>query len=129
MKRILISISVLAILLCPLFVGIHSANAQVNYDLDHNGVVDMEDIGLVVAAFRATPTDPRWNPLYDFDGSGRIDMRDIGAIVAQFGRTETPSFETPEFPMGPILGLAGFFVALGFFRFTKRSRITPQSGL
>ncbi len=129
MKRTLISLLSLVILLCPLLIGIHSANANVNYDLNHNGTVDMEDIGLVVAAFGARPTDLRWNPLLDFDGNGKIDMKDIGAIAAQFGRVQTPSFVVPEFPIGPIIGLAGCFAALGMFRFTKRSRSNSQLSL
>lgn len=56
-------------------------------DINHDGKVDMKDVGIVVKAFGSTPEDPRWNPNADVNNDGRVDMKDVGIVVADFGKT------------------------------------------
>ena len=56
-------------------------------DINHDGKVDMKDIGITVKAFGTTPTSPNWNPSADVNKDGKVDMKDIGTVVADFGKT------------------------------------------
>ena len=72
------------------------ANNQDNYplmnpylyaDVNHDGVVNMRDIGLCCSAFGSSPGDPTWNPNCDINGDGVVNMRDIGIACGNFGKT------------------------------------------
>lgn len=54
-------------------------------DVNSDGKVDMKDVGLVARLFRASLTDPLWNPNCDINGDGKIDMRDIGIVASNIG--------------------------------------------
>jgi len=125
-KRTLILASIIMISFLVIFAGIQTARANVTFDLNHSGKVGMEDVGLVVAAFGSRAGDDRYDPKFDFDGNGKVNMRDIGMILLNYGLEEGPELVTPEYPLGPILGLTGFFAALGVFRFAKRSPNLPR---
>ncbi len=56
-------------------------------DVNHDGKVDMKDIGMVARAFGMQSTDPEWNPDLDIVKDNIIDMRDIGHAAKQFGET------------------------------------------
>jgi hypothetical protein len=56
-------------------------------DVNHDGKVDMKDIGVTVKAFGSTPGDPRWNPDADVTGDNLVDMKDVGKVVGDFGKT------------------------------------------
>lgn len=125
MKKIMLLLTPMIIgLLCTMLVGVQTAKASVNYDLNHDGIVDMQDVGQVVAAFGSLPDDPRWDPASDLDGNGKVDMKDIGLIAAQFGQRGIlePEFVVPELPMGPILGIVGCLSALGIFGLIKQNK-------
>jgi uncharacterized repeat protein (TIGR01451 family) len=55
------------------------------YDVNASGGVDIADIALVAAAWRAT--DAISLALYDFNGSGRVDIADILAAAAHWGES------------------------------------------
>jgi hypothetical protein len=65
------------------FSSVHAITGDVNGD----GKVDTKDLALLVKAFGAFPSDPRWNASYDLDKNGRIDMRDLVIVVQNFGKT------------------------------------------
>jgi len=110
-------------------VGVQTAKANSIHDLNHDGIVDMRDIGRVAGCFGSHHGGPRWDPESDFDLDGRVNMWDIGCIGRQFG-CHCPHLVVPELPVGPILGLVGCFAAFGVFglvrldkhswRFSKR---------
>jgi len=59
---------------------------QIFADVNGDGVVNVKDISMVVAAFNSFPNTPRWNVLADLDLNGRIDLRDIAIVVLNFGK-------------------------------------------
>jgi len=117
-RRMLILTPIVIGLLRTMVVGIQTAKADVIYDLNHDGVVDMQDVGKVIAAFGSHSGDAQWDSASDFDGTGKVDMKDIGLICVQFGQKDIlePRLVVPELPMGPILGIVGCFTALGIFK-------------
>lgn len=50
-------------------------------DVDHDGDVDIVDIGLLVDNYRANPFDPRC----DFNNDGIVDIVDVGLAVDNYG--------------------------------------------
>jgi hypothetical protein len=63
-------------------------------DLNHDGKVNMIDIGIAARAFGTTPGNPRWNSIADVFGpnglpDGKVDMRDISFVAKNFGWTIT----------------------------------------
>ena len=55
-------------------------------DVNHDGKIEMKDIGSVARRFGCTATDPLWNPHADVNEDNRIDMRDIGMTAIRFGQ-------------------------------------------
>jgi len=58
-------------------------------DINKDGVVDIEDISIVIAAFGSnnktgTPT-PRWNPDADVYSDKLIDIFDLVSVAVHFG--------------------------------------------
>jgi ABC-type transport system substrate-binding protein len=47
-------------------------------DEDFNGLVNVQDLFAVSAAYGARPSSARWNPDANFDLNGIIDIRDLG---------------------------------------------------
>jgi len=56
-------------------------------DVNHDGKVDMKDLGLVCRVFNTSPEDPNWNPACDVNHDGKVDMKDIGLVARDFGKT------------------------------------------
>jgi len=54
-------------------------------DVDNDGDVDMDDIGIACLAFGTKPGHPRWDPRADITKDGIVDMDDIGLICLHFG--------------------------------------------
>ncbi len=117
-RKKLVLASITLGLLCASIATAQIANASVTFDLNNDGIVDMQDIGQVVAAFGSYPGHQRWNPLTDLDGNGKTNMKDIGMIARHFGE-RAPHFVVPEFWAGTIIGLAGCFTALAVFGLIK----------
>jgi len=57
-------------------------------DLNEDGVVDMQDIGIAASAFGSYPSHPRWNPIADINKDDAVNMRDIALIARHFGETD-----------------------------------------
>ncbi|MEM2912555.1 MAG: cohesin domain-containing protein [Candidatus Bathyarchaeia archaeon] len=55
-------------------------------DINGDGKVDMQDIGLAARAFGESPGRPRWDPRMDINGDGVIDLRDLVLIAKDFGK-------------------------------------------
>jgi nitrous oxidase accessory protein len=56
-------------------------------DVNHDGKVDMLDIGLACWSYGATPSDERWNCHCDLNEDEKIDMKDIGITCLHYGET------------------------------------------
>jgi hypothetical protein len=54
-------------------------------DVNGDGKVDMQDVGVVASVFQLRSTNPRWNPKCDFNSDGIVDMKDIGIVGRHFG--------------------------------------------
>lgn len=54
-------------------------------DLNHDGRVDMHDVGIICRAFGITPSSPSWNPETDINNDLQVDMRDVSMVVQNFG--------------------------------------------
>ena len=109
-------------LLCTMVIGFQIAKADKICDFNLSGMVDMGDIGRVAAAFGSQVGDPQWDSVSDLDANGKVNMWDIGLVARQFGQMSGLTFVIPEYPIGPILGLAGFFTALGIFSLIRPSK-------
>jgi uncharacterized protein (DUF2141 family) len=81
--KIIVGVLLLFFMSILTFSSVHAITGDVNGD----GKVDMKDVSLLIKAYGAFPSDPRWNPSYDLDQNGRIDMRDIVIVVQNFGKT------------------------------------------
>jgi hypothetical protein len=53
-------------------------------DINGDGVVDLVDLGILLAAFESRPGDPFWNPDADLNGDEIVDLSDLGALLADF---------------------------------------------
>jgi len=121
-RRMLILAPIVLGLLCTMVIGVQTAKADVNCDLNNDGLVDLKDIVRVAIAFGARLGDQKWDSESDLDANGNVNLKDIGLVARRFGQMSGPVFVVPEYPIGPILGLAGFFAALGIFRLIKKSK-------
>lgn len=57
-------------------------------DVDGDGEVDMEDIGMCCLAYGSRPGHPRWNPNADINNDNKICMKDIGIACMHYGETD-----------------------------------------
>jgi hypothetical protein len=55
-------------------------------DINGDGKVDMQDIGLAARAFGETPGRPRWDPRMDINGDEVINLKDLVLIAKDFGK-------------------------------------------
>jgi len=56
-------------------------------DINNDGIVNILDVLIAVAAFGSQPGDPKWNPDADLDGNGIINILDLVIIGVNFGKT------------------------------------------
>ena len=62
-------------------------------DINGDGRVNMQDIGIVAASFGSYPGHPRWNPDADITGiqylvpDGVVNMQDVALVARNFGKT------------------------------------------
>ena len=57
------------------------------FDVNDDGMVDVQDIQQVASRWRMTEADPDWDPRYDLDGDGDVDIVDIMKVVTHWGET------------------------------------------
>ena len=55
-------------------------------DLNGDGLVNLNDLTLLLAAFGACTGDPTFNALADLDGNGCIGLTDLTIFLADFGQ-------------------------------------------
>lgn len=55
------------------------------WDLNGDGLINLSDLAILLAAFGTIPGDPFYNPAADIDGNNRIDLADLAALLARFG--------------------------------------------
>jgi len=55
-------------------------------DFNYDGLVDIDDIFMLVPAFGARAGVPRWNVEFDIDGNGIINMVDVARFGKDFGK-------------------------------------------
>src|SRR3990170_2752885 len=65
--------------------------ADICYDFDGDGIVNIKDVDLVVALFGKERGDLGFNEKYDFDYDGAITGGDINTMVYHIGETCPPS--------------------------------------
>jgi hypothetical protein len=63
------------------------ALCSIQGDLDGNGVVDMQDLVILIEAFGAYPGHPRWNDEADLNGDGKVDIVDAALLLTNLGKT------------------------------------------
>lgn len=56
-------------------------------DLDQDGVVDLEDLSRLLAAFGACAGDGEYDAAADFDASGCVDLADLSRLLGVYGAT------------------------------------------
>lgn len=55
-------------------------------DVDHDGDVDLSDLGVVLSAFGSCVGDAGYVAAVDFDASGCIQLSDLGVTLSAFGQ-------------------------------------------
>lgn len=55
------------------------------WDMNHDGKVDMIDVGTAVRAFGTRIGSQHWSLEVDISGDGKVDMKDLGAVARHFG--------------------------------------------
>ncbi len=56
-------------------------------DLNHDGIVDIDDAIMFSNSFGSAPGDKNWNPEADMTGDGQVDIIDLIFIAMKFGTT------------------------------------------
>ena len=63
------------------------ASVGIPGDVNHDGIVNIQDIVIAALAFGSVPSDPKWNPDADLNNDGLIDIVDLVIIGVNYGRT------------------------------------------
>jgi hypothetical protein len=66
-------------------------NATVACDLNHDGIVNVQDTAIVANAFGSSINSTYWNPIADINYDGIVNMKDIALVAHNFKRTNLPS--------------------------------------
>ena len=53
-------------------------------DVNHDGLVNMRDVAIVVMKFGSTPDQPQWDPRADLNEDGIVNMKDVAIVCAAF---------------------------------------------
>lgn len=53
-------------------------------DINHNGVVDIEDVVIVTSVYRSQPEDPDWNCHANVIKDDIIDISDVVAVTGHY---------------------------------------------
>jgi hypothetical protein len=60
-------------------------------DLNNDGQVNSQDLGMLRLAFFTQDTQPNFNPNMDLDGDGQVNSMDLGIFKTQFSQSPGPS--------------------------------------
>jgi hypothetical protein len=55
-------------------------------DINRDGIVDLQDLARVLAAYGTQQDMPGYDPEADLDGNGSVDLDDLSRVLAAFGR-------------------------------------------
>ncbi len=47
--------------------------------------VDIQDVGIVAAAYGSRTGDTRWNPAEDLNNDGIVDIQDVAILASYYG--------------------------------------------
>ena len=71
------------------YVDYHSDDPYSNWnpdaDVNNDGVVDDEDLDIVLDAYGSKPGDPNWDPRADINGDGIVDLLDLVIVCIHYG--------------------------------------------
>ena len=88
-----IMLSILLMLSSPILTLAHDAGTPLVEDVNSDGIVNIQDLVLVAAAFgRSIDDNPEQNP--DVNGDGVVDILDLVGISNAFGKTTTADTST-----------------------------------
>jgi hypothetical protein len=69
----------------------HTWNVTVNSsgpgDLNGDGIVNIDDLTLVISHFGQSSGDPGWDARADADGNGIVNIEDVGEVTGNYGRS------------------------------------------
>ncbi len=68
--------------------GTTGSTRNTQYDINHDGVIDMKDKKIVSDAFRKKLGDTGYNAAADFNGNQAIDFTDAQAVMTRFTNTK-----------------------------------------
>ena len=54
-------------------------------DLNHDLVIDLDDVSLLLAAFDTTAGDAQFDPAADLDTDGDVDLEDLATLLGNYG--------------------------------------------
>jgi transglutaminase-like putative cysteine protease len=74
-------------------------------DANYDGIVDVNDVKIVLLAFGTSAGNPGYNPNADFNADGVVDVFDWLCVVFNFGRS---------YPLGHSVALKPVEIGLGF---------------
>lgn len=77
-------------------------------DVNRDGIINLADLEIIIAAFGSVPGDPEWCPLCDLNGDGKIDVSDGLLAENNFGIFSSKYFMTLGVRVG-IPTVAGVF--------------------
>jgi hypothetical protein len=73
-----------------------------NPDLNHDGIVNAQDLALWKIAFNAYNATPSvYNPNADFNGDGKIDAADLAILEKYLGKAPGPAAAVPSLQVSP----------------------------
>ena len=83
----------LTILLVILFGGLIILASSVNFDLNHDGIVNIMDLQLLASHFQGKAA---YNSSYDFNNNGKVDLFDLVKVARSMDMTNGTTGESPE---------------------------------
>ena len=101
-----IAIQIFLIFTVLLFINSNKLYAVFNADINHDGKVDIVDIGIIIDNYAKTPI---LNKAADVNGDGEVNIIDIGLVIDNYGKTSNQPTPTPPAPTGtgsPIGGVS-----------------------
>jgi len=67
--------------------AIFSNIKMIEGDINHDGIVDAQDLIIVRSAYGSNPNKPNWNPNADLNNDNTIDIYDLIIVASHYGQT------------------------------------------